>query len=365
MFKPSELRAHLQRAAQLGYSPSELVQDSGVTWRQIDALEPLPYETISSLFDLLARRTSEGFALKCGSMSSVQDFGIVSNAMTSKYTLREAFQHWIRYSLIAGPPLIATLDEKGDRWWMRLAPRHALTIRGLRFCVEASIAAIERVIEELTREPPHTTRIEWPFRVESLPAEYGNLHTLDFRFGAKEAVYWGERRDLDRLIPTNDGDLADIFDCQCEKLLARITASRPLEDCMAEHMLASKGRIPSVEEMAAHLGLSRRSLQRGLQDRNLSYQAFVQHFRCEQAKVLLGERLMDVKNISFALGFQDVSSFRRAFREWTGQTVTAWMTAHGSATRKPMPTGRWQSGGRPSASAEPPPWSAASFASTR
>lgn len=340
MFKPSELRAHLQRAEQLGYSPGELVQGSGVTWRQIDSLEPLPYDTISGLFDLLARRTPEGFALKCGSMSSVQDFGIVSNAMASQYTLREAFHHWGRYSLIAGPPLITTLHEQGDQWWMRLTPRHGLTIRGLRFCVEASIAAIERVIEELTREPPNTIRIEWPFSVASLPAEYGSLRTANFRFGAKQAIYWGQRKDLDRLIPTSDCDLADILNRQCEKLLARIVTSRPLQDCMEEYMLACRGRIPSVEEMAGHLGLSRRSLQRALQERNLSYQALVQHFRCEQAKVLLGEQLMDVKNIAFALGFQDVSSFRRAFREWTGQTVTAWLAAHCSSAGKRAATVR-------------------------
>ena len=356
MIKPSELRAHLQRAEQLGYSPGDLVQDSGVTWRQIDSLEPLPYETISGLFDLLARRTPEGFALRCGAMSSVQDFGIASNAMASKHTLREAFQHWIRYSLIAGPPLITTLHEQGDQWWMRLTPRHHLTTRGLRFCVEASIAAIERVIEELTREAPNTTRIEWPFKVDALPAEYGNLRTSSFRFGAKEAVYWGRRQDLDRPIPTSDGDLADVLNCQCEKLLGRIIASRPLEDCMEEYMLACRGRIPLVEEMAGHLGLSRRSLQRALQERNLSYQGFVQHFRCEQAKALLGEQLTDVKNISFALGFQDVSSFRRAFREWTGQTVTAWVAAHCSSVRRHVPTGRWLGEGRPAG--VPPAWTA-------
>ena len=334
MFKPSELRAHLQRAEQLGYSPSQLIEGSGVTWRQIDSLEPMPFEAISGLFDLLARRTPEGFALKCGGMSSVQDFGIVTNAMASKCTLREAFQHWIRYSLIAGPPLITTLHEQGDQWWMRFTPRHTLTARGLRFCVEASVAAIERVIQELTRETPNTTRIEWPFQVSSIPSDYCNLRTSSFRFGAKEAVYWGKREDLDRLIPTRDGELAEVLNLQCEKLLARIIASRPLEDCMEEYMLACRGRIPSVEEMAAHLGLSRRSLQRALQEQELSYQAFVQQFRCDRAKALIGEQLMDVKNIAFALGFRDVSSFRRAFREWTGQTVTAWKTAHCASTRR-------------------------------
>ena len=340
MIKPSELRAHLQRATQLGYAPEDLLDGSGVTWSQVDALEPLSYETISDAFDLLAKRTPDGFAVRCGGMSSVQDFGIVSNAMGSKPTLREAFKHWMRYSLIAGPPLITTMHEQGDQWWMRLTPRHALTTRALRFCVEASVSAIERIIEELTREPANTRRIEWPFRLGGPPPEYTCLRTTSFRFGAQEAVYWGERRDLDRLIPTSDVDLSAVLDAQCERLLARVVASRSLEDCMEEYLLACRGRVPSVEEMAAHLGLSRRSLQRSLHERDLSYQGFIQHFRCEQAKTLLREQLLDVKNISFALGFRDVSSFRRAFREWTGQTVSDWVSAHCDATCRRMRTGR-------------------------
>jgi AraC-like DNA-binding protein len=332
MFKPSELRAHLQRAEQLGYSPEQLMEGSGKAWSQIDSLEPMRYETIAGLFDLLAQRTPAGFAIRCGSMSRADDFGIVSSAMTSKYTLREAFQHWIRYSLLAGPPLIASIVEQGGEWSMRFRPRRTMTARGLQFCVEASIAAIESVIQDLTRQAPNTMRIEWPFRLAAIPDHYKTLRTPNFRFGMAEAVYIGQREDLDRPIPTRDGEVADMMDRQCERLLARIVASRPIEEDLEEYLLSCTGRVPSAQEAAKQFGLSRRSFQRALQERNLSYQSFVQLVRCDRAKSLLGERQFDVKQIAFEVGFQDVSSFRRAFREWTGQTVGSWVSAQCVAT---------------------------------
>ncbi len=327
MFKPSKLRAYLITARDLGMSPEAILEGSGTGWREVETLEPMDLDRMVALFDLVARRTPPGFAMECGSLAKVRDFGIVGYSMMSTATLRDAFDHWNRYCLVAGHPLITSISEAGDAWQMHFVSRRLMTPPALHFCLEASITGLQAVIEDLTGHPPHTLRIDLPYARPADSQHCRLMRTEHVRFNAGHATYHGERSDLDRPIPARDADLRDILDRQCAKLLASVSRDRPVSEQLEDLMLGSTGRMPSVADMASHLGLSRRALQRALQEEGLSYQMLVERFRCRHAMTLLNEKLLDVKNIAFALGFHDAGSFRRAFHGWTGQSVGEWTQA--------------------------------------
>ena len=77
----------------------------------------------------------------------------------------------------------------------------------------------------------------------------------------------------------------------------------------------------AVEDVAAKLGYSKRSLQRKLQEENTNFQKQLNHTRELLAKSYLANTGMSAEDIAFLLGYQDTSSFLRAFSAWTGQTV--------------------------------------------
>src|ERR1700761_143377 len=150
MFRPSKLRTHLLQAQEVGFHPEEILDGSGVSWSDIESLQPLDLDTIAGLFDYLARRTPADFAIRAGTTSKVRNYGIVGFATMSMPTLRDAFEHWSRYYLVSGDPIITTVSEQGDEWRMHFEPRRPMSTEALRFCIETSVAALEPVIEELT-----------------------------------------------------------------------------------------------------------------------------------------------------------------------------------------------------------------------
>ena len=77
----------------------------------------------------------------------------------------------------------------------------------------------------------------------------------------------------------------------------------------------------AVEDVAAKLGYSKRSLQRKLQAENTTFQRQLNHTGELLAKSYLANTGMSAEDIAFLLGYQDTSSFLRAFSAWTGQTV--------------------------------------------
>lgn len=324
MYKPSKLRTYLMLAVDAGLCPDQILKGSGACWSDIEALKPFELNDIANLFTHLAKHTPPNFAITSAYNSKVCSYGIVGFATMSMPTLRDALQHWSRYCLIAGDPLITQIVEDGEEWLMYIEPRLTMSPEAERYCLEAAIAAVEPVIEELTNEPANTQRIDFSFKRPAWDDAYGLFRTKQIFFDRKNTVYYGKRSDLDRPIMASDGTSREIFHQKCDQFLSELTHSRTLAERLLDLMQQSSGELPSINEMAVALNMSRRSLQRGLQEEGISYQHLVKDFRVRHAKILLGEKRANIKTIAFMLGFKDVGSFRRAFRQWTGESVGNW-----------------------------------------
>lgn len=86
----------------------------------------------------------------------------------------------------------------------------------------------------------------------------------------------------------------------------------------------------SEEAIALKLELGRRTLQRRLSAEGSRFRDVVASFQAERAEALLRETDHSVQEISSFLGYREVNSFRRAFRNRTGMTPTqysAWIAA--------------------------------------
>jgi AraC-like DNA-binding protein len=325
LLKPSnKLRAYLLRARDWGIDPRRILEGSGVEWDEVISADSFDPEFGDLLFDHVARYTPPDFAIRCGHTTKVRDFGVVGLAMESMPTLRDAFRLWNRYSLVAGQPFITSIVEAGDQWRMHFVPRRLMAQEGQRFCLEASITALEVVIEQLTGTRANSVAIDLPFDRPASIGHYETLRTRNVRFGCETASYCGLRADLDRLIPDSDREISEALMQECEQFLADLTRGRTISQQLDDIIRSTKGRMPSLEEMAASLSVSGRSLQRELSREGLTYQELVRRFRERHAMELLKGFRPNIKEIAFTLGFRDVGSFRRAFLQWTGRSIGDW-----------------------------------------
>jgi AraC-like DNA-binding protein len=331
MFKPSKLRTHLLHAKEEGIDPDEILEGSGVRWADVESLRPLDLESIAHLFDYLARRTPPGFAVRAGYTSKLRHYGIVGFATMSMPTLRVAFEQWRRYYIVTGDPISTTVTEQGDHWCMHFKPRCLMTAEAARFCIETSLAALEPVINELTDSPAGTLGIDFAANHPWRDKHFRVFRTRNIRFDRDCTTYYGKRSDLDRPILSGDSAVSDMLSRQCDEFMADLTNSRSIGERLEDLLRASTGGIPTLDDMAKTLGSSRRSIQRELRDDGLSYQQILTRYRVRQAKVLLSEKRVNIKNVAYMLGFKDTGSFRRAFLNWTGCSVGAWREQAASA----------------------------------
>ena len=76
--------------------------------------------------------------------------------------------------------------------------------------------------------------------------------------------------------------------------------------------------------MAKHLQISRRTLDRRLQEHDLTFQQVLDETRFEYAKQLLENTSLNIGQIGAIMRFADQSVFTRSFTRWAGITPRDW-----------------------------------------
>ena len=119
-------------------------------------------------------------------------------------------------------------------------------------------------------------------------------------------------------LPAANAELARHNDAVVMALLARMDR----DDVIARLRALLVELLPSgecsKETVAARLNMSDRSLQSRLATRGTSYRALLNETRRELAEQYIRQGLHSVSEVTYLLGFADVSSFSRAFRSWEG-----------------------------------------------
>jgi AraC-like DNA-binding protein len=77
-------------------------------------------------------------------------------------------------------------------------------------------------------------------------------------------------------------------------------------------------------QVAAAQHMSRRTLQRKLRDEGTSYARELDGVRRELAERFIRDRSLTLSEITYLLGFAEISSFSRSFKRWTGIAPSAY-----------------------------------------
>jgi len=147
-------------------------------------------------------------------------------------------------------------------------------------------------------------------------------------FGSAQDSIIFDRESLERRLPTGNAELAHANDAVIKRYIALMDKSH-VANRVREKLL---DHLPSGHAnqnwTARALNVSTRSLQRQLREEGTSYKWILDEVRQELARQYMKEPNMPIKEVTFMLGFSEVSNFTRAFKRWTGQTPATYQAAH-------------------------------------
>lgn len=257
-------------------------------------------------------------ALELSAATPPGAFGVVEYVVRSAATIGEALALGVRYLHILDEVIHAALvDDDDDPELVCLE----LLVDGPipREACFAVVVAHARILAGEFRP----ARVELAHRPDADPAAYARFFGAPVTFDAPRTRLVMTRGSLAAPLVTADPTLLPVLVRHADELLARRAAlaghapvSAQVRDALCA--LLRTGRA-DAEHVAAHLGVTPRSLQRRLKDEGTTFVAVRDELRRELALGYLDDQL-SIAEVSFLLGFSEASAFFRAFKRWTGMT---------------------------------------------
>jgi len=129
------------------------------------------------------------------------------------------------------------------------------------------------------------------------------------------------KTDGERTFLTSNSTMWSFFEPNLKQSLAELDHSVATKEKVKAILLESlPAGLGNIDEVAKRLALSKRTLQRLLEDENTNFKTILDDTRKALAEYYLKQSSISTSEISFLLGFQEVNSFSRAFKHWTGAT---------------------------------------------
>lgn len=138
--------------------------------------------------------------------------------------------------------------------------------------------------------------------------------------GPQPLITFSSTDSLRPFLTASDG-MWKIFEPELRRRLSELDEKASITERVRALLLELlPGNSAGVDVVAGRLAMSRRTLQRRLEEEGESFRSLLNGTREKLARHYLKSTSMPAGEIAFLLGFDDPNSFYRAFHEWTGQT---------------------------------------------
>jgi AraC-like DNA-binding protein len=287
-----------------------------------------PIPEFMAVFEDAARLLGDhSFGITVGQRMSPFDFGPVSRYAASAPTVIQAIERLEQAMPYHSTAFVFELQPRGDvlcwRFWVNADLRegrhhHAVHIllpmlTFLRACCDDG--SLLQAIEVETADAAACRRLETIFGLPVMPGAAANGILFHRRALAARVQY---------AVP-------DELRIESPQAFNRIVRQRAPSDRMGAILETAKlhlsGGWTGLDRVAEQLRLSRRSIQRCLDNHGMNYRDLIDRLRLDEAKRRLLEDGRSVKSAALSLGYADTAHFNRAFRRWTGLAPSEYQRA--------------------------------------
>ena len=254
-----------------------------------------------------------GLNAHCADTDLPLSLQMIGLTVSASLNMSAAVNNLVRFFPLVSTQAALELRVTGDDARLLLHPRgrpHA-----------QHMAALVNVMGRLLLRCAQRGGIDSPDILIGVPGLTGRPPALPWSVeSVSDDTWWVKipRQWLDLSIPESNPGLLHGMTGVLHGVLARGPTSDIVEKVRhAIHQGMSRG-VLGEEHIAEPMSISTRHLRRLLGQHGTSYERLLDEVRRDAALRLLSDPSSSLTRIAYELGFQDPSSFTRAFRRWTG-----------------------------------------------
>ena len=249
-------------------------------------------------------------------------YGMLCRASITSATLDLALRRWTRHHRILVDDILLELSVADGVARLSLrenrdlgAFREFCLVTVLRYVLGFACWAIDFRIPLL--------EAEFPFPAPPHADIYPKLFTPNLRFDADHARISFDAGFLARPLQRDEAALQKMLKRALPLTVLPYRRDQRLSARVGQALRMSNARGMSADDLAEGFNISTRTLHRHLRKEGASLRELKRRSRLERAKQALLQSDQPIKRVAFATGFHNEKAFARAFRQWTGETPSA------------------------------------------
>lgn len=314
----------------------------GALWRQLEGYgidpEPLFREQgidPETLFDPGARVATERsqrlgaraaalsgdplFGLKSAEYFRPAHLGALGFAWLASSSLRAAFGRLSRYARVIQEKLTVDLQEDTDFFYVRINAHVPVPAPEDAVREDIQLAATVAFCRILAGRNFNPARVCLRKGEPRDPGYYFELFRCPVEFSAPETMLVLRAEDVDKRLTGSNDQLAELNEHIVVKYLAHNARQDIVNRAKAAIIDGLANGAVTEGSIAEALHMTPRNLHRKLSREGTSFKTLLTEVRKELALQYIQDRSKTLTEISYLLGFSEVSSFSRAFKGWTGR----------------------------------------------
>ena len=319
-------------ARKAGLDPNALLREFDLPLRCLSEPElGIPVDSVRRLLEACADRSGiESFGLRMAEARRLSEMGPLGLLMREQPTLRLALEACADYANRLNAALYFTLEESSNVVILR--EDLILGRPGpLRQGTELAVGIVFRVLQTFMGRHWRPLRVCFSHDAPTDRTEHDRLFGCRVEFGQAFNGIVCSRRDLDIANPTADPGLARLARQMLDAYPQQGSDKLTVQVRQLVVSLLGSGAC-SVEIVAQHLGVDRRTVHRRLSQEGETFSQIVASVRRELATVFLDDPNRNLAEVSALLGFSSLSGFSRWYRQQFGEPASAQRTARRGTT---------------------------------
>ncbi len=301
-----------------GLDPAPLFGGEGLDVElPIEPGSRVSYEQVDRVRARAARQAGdEAFGLRSAAVLHPSQLGALGYAWLASSSLHTALRRAHRYVRVLNDRARFELDEQGEDLHVAISVEQDSENMWVRDDAQmASLVALCRMISGAEFSPAWLS-LRHP--MPENPGPYEELFRCPLKFGSGQNALAVPMAEADRLLPGGNPMLAQLNEQVVIRRLARLDRNNIPNRVRAAIMEQLPTGEVSDESVAAELHMTSRTLHRRLRRDGQSFRGLLKEVRQELAEQYIRDESLTLTEITFLLGFSEMSSFSRAYKKWRG-----------------------------------------------
>ncbi|WP_028214952.1 AraC family transcriptional regulator [Paraburkholderia mimosarum] len=322
MLRSTALTNYIETARSVGLDPYKELSEAGISrYALLDPEMKIPVDSVVRLLEASAQAADiDDLGLRMAESRQLSNMGPLAFAVREEPTLRRALESMVRYLHLQNEALMIRIEETEGL----VIIREEIQAAGpRRQAIELAVGVLYRTISLFLGAGWRPRSICFMHEAPRSLAIYTRVFGMPVQFNQDFDGIVCRASDLEQSLPTYDPAMAHQVRQYLDTLLVQSGTTMPDQVRKLIFALLPAG-VCSLERIAMHLGVDRRTVHRRLADYGETYSSVLNAVRTEMVTRYIANRERPLSEVATLLGFSSSSTFSHWFGREFGCSVSKW-----------------------------------------